>query len=127
MGLKAFKTGFNERIIIKIPAEKYQSSVFGMKINVASHDDRTCEPDSPRNNDLASSLVLYDTEKNEMLPIKEDDTLKYMETFPEWSPDGKYLYYCRANQVIDSTDFKSIKYNLVRKSFEQASMSIFRP
>ena len=73
--------------------------------------------------DLASSLVIYDTEKNEMSSITEIDTVKYMETFPEWSPDGKYLYYCRAKQVIDSSDFKNIKYNLVRKSFDQESRS----
>lgn len=82
---------------------------------------------SPENNievtDLASSLVLYDIEKNEMSPIKEADTLKFMETFPEWSPNGKYLYYCRAKQVKDSFDIKKIKYNLVRKSFDQASMT----
>jgi WD40 repeat protein len=73
--------------------------------------------------DLASSLVLYDTEKNEISPIEEGDSVEYMETFPEWSPDGKYLYYCRAKQVIDSTDFKNIKYNLVRKSFDEPSRS----
>lgn len=73
--------------------------------------------------DLASSLVLYDTEKNEISPIIESDTTKYMETFPEWSPDGKYLYYCRALHVPESSDFKIIKYNLVRKSFDQASRS----
>lgn len=80
---------------------------------------------SPENNievtDLASSLVLYDIEKNEISPITEIDTVKYMETFPEWSPDGIYLYYCRAKQVVDSSDFKNIKYNLVRKSFDQES------
>jgi hypothetical protein len=73
--------------------------------------------------DLASSLVLYDTQRNEMLPAKEDDTIEYMETFPEWSPDGKYLYYCRARQFIEGSDFKNIKYDLVRKSFDQASRS----
>ena len=73
--------------------------------------------------DLASSLVLYNIEKNEISPIEEDDSVKCLETFPEWSPDGKYLYYCRANQIIDSTDFKSIRYNLVRKSFDEQTMS----
>ncbi len=73
--------------------------------------------------DLASSLVLYNIEKNEMSPIEEDDSVKYMETFPEWSPDGKYLYYCRARQTNDSSDFAIIKYDLVRKAFKEASFS----
>lgn len=73
--------------------------------------------------DLASSLVVYDIEKNEMSPIVEDDSVSYMETFPEWSPDGRYLYFCRARQTNDSSDFKRIKYDLVRKAFDQTSFS----
>ncbi len=73
--------------------------------------------------DLASSLVLYNVEKNEMSPIEENDSVKYMETFPEWSPDGRYLYYCRAVQTNDSSDFAQIKYDLIRKPFDQATFS----
>lgn len=71
--------------------------------------------------DLASSLVNYDIEKNEMYPIEDADTVKYLETFPEWSPDGNYLYYCRAKEITDSLDFKNIKYNLLRKPFDQTT------
>ncbi len=73
--------------------------------------------------DLASSLVIYDTEKNLMSPVPEDDSIKYMETFPEWSPDGNYLYYCRARQTADTSDFRSIKYDLVRRAFDESSFS----
>lgn len=73
--------------------------------------------------DLASTLILYDTEKNEVSPIPESDTAKYMETFPEWSPDGRYLYYCRTNQVNENTDIKSIKYDLARKAFDRSAGS----
>ncbi len=76
--------------------------------------------------DLASSLVLYNVEKNEMSAIEEDDSVKYMETFPEWSPDGRYLYYCRALQTTDSSDMTKIKYDLVRKSFDEATFSFGR-
>jgi len=73
--------------------------------------------------DLASSLVVYNIEKNEMSAVPEDDTVRYMETFPEWSPDGNYIYYCRARQTKDTSDFARIKYNLVRRSFDQPSFS----
>lgn len=73
--------------------------------------------------DLASSLILYDTEKNEVSAIEEKDTTGYLETYPEWSSDGKYLYYCRARQIHDTSDFPRIKYNLVRKSFDQATFT----
>lgn len=69
--------------------------------------------------DQYSSLFIYDLEKNEMLACPEKDTTKYMETFPFWSPDGEYLYYCRTEQVNPETDYRQVKYNLVRKSFDQ--------
>ena len=49
--------------------------------------------------DLYSSMLIYDVEKNGMFDFNDDDTVKYMETFPCWSPDGEYLYYCRTFQV----------------------------
>jgi hypothetical protein len=68
--------------------------------------------------DLESSLVLYDVEKNEIMNIKLADKEKFMDTYPEWSPDGKYLYFCRAAQIGEKYDFKEIKYNLCRVPFE---------
>ncbi len=44
--------------------------------------------------DQASDLLLYDAEKNEVRLVL-NDTTEY-ETFPCWSPDGKWLYYCTA-------------------------------
>ncbi len=73
--------------------------------------------------DLASSMVLYDTRENEMLMLGDGDTLPYMETFPEWSPEGNYLYYCRARQFIEGSDSREIKYDLVRKAFDESSRS----
>ena len=73
--------------------------------------------------DLSSSLVLYDTKTNEISPIGEKDTAKYMETFPEWSPDGRYLYYCRAPQYKEGSDFSTIKYDLMRKAFDETAKS----
>jgi hypothetical protein len=68
--------------------------------------------------DLESSLVLYDVEKNEIMNIDLAGKEKFMDTYPEWSPDGKYLYFCRAAQIGEKYDFKEIKYNLYRVSFE---------
>jgi hypothetical protein len=68
--------------------------------------------------DLASSLVLYDVDKNEIMNIDLADKDKYMDTYPEWSPDGLYLYFCRADQIGEDYDYKQIKYNLYRVPFE---------
>jgi hypothetical protein len=67
--------------------------------------------------DLESSLVLYDVEKNEMRNIEVTNRENSMDTYPEWSPDGKYLYFCRAVQIEKDFDFRQIKYNLCRVSF----------
>jgi hypothetical protein len=68
--------------------------------------------------DLESCLVLYDVEKNEIMNIELTDREKFMDTYPEWSPDGKYLYFCRAAQVGEKYDFGEIRYNLCRVPFE---------
>jgi hypothetical protein len=68
--------------------------------------------------DLESSLVLYDMEKNEIMNIELGGKGKFMDTYPEWAPDGKYLYFCRAVQIGEKYDFKDIKYNLCRVPFE---------
>jgi Tol biopolymer transport system component len=73
--------------------------------------------------DLESSLVLYDIEKNEIMDIELANKDKFMDTYPEWSADGKYLYFCRADQVGEQYDYKQIKYNLCRVSFDSVSRS----
>lgn len=72
--------------------------------------------------DLVSSLIIYDREKNEILSITDSDTTNYLQTFPGWSADGKYLYFCRAKNVISMDEptleqIQATHYDLVRKSF----------
>ncbi len=76
--------------------------------------------------DLISTLILYDREKNEIINILDQDSLIYLQTFPSWSSDGKYLYFCRAEYRYKSTnpdlkDIESTHYNLARKSFDPAT------
>jgi len=68
--------------------------------------------------DLESSLVLYDLEKNEIMDISLPDKEKYMDTYPEWSPDGKFLYFCRAPQVREVFAYDSVRYDLYRVPFD---------
>lgn len=69
--------------------------------------------------DLNSSLVLYDVTKNCMMNIPIDGNKEFMDTYPEWSPDGKYLYFCRARQIGEGYDYREIKYNLYRVLFDE--------
>lgn len=77
--------------------------------------------------DTASDLILYDVEQNAVSTIVNDSN--HLESFPTWSPDGKYLYYCDAlfeyapndttskeRQVIKR--YHEIKYNILRRPFD---------
>lgn len=82
--------------------------------------------------DLVSSIICYDRETNETISINNSDTTKYLETFPSWSPDGDYLYYCRAVQLISDTDpqmeqIMKTHYNLVRRYFDPDSRAFGEP
>lgn len=76
--------------------------------------------------DLEGSMVLFDSKENKIISIPEEDTTRYLRTFPGWSPDGKYLYYCRAVNKInpanpDMASIMSIHHDLVRKSFDEST------
>ncbi len=64
--------------------------------------------------DLESSLMLYDVDRNEMMEVDLADREKYMDTYPEWSPDGIYLYFCRAPKVGEVFEYDQVHYDLYR-------------
>ncbi|MGQ9621491.1 MAG: TolB family protein, partial [Bacteroidales bacterium] len=73
--------------------------------------------------DLVSDIIIYDLEKNNIIMVKDKDTTKYLETFPGWSPDGKYLYFCRALHNVSEPwrgpeKMELVKYSLVRVPFD---------
>ena len=78
--------------------------------------------------DESSSLILYDTQKSEVIGVPKDLSGESLQTFPTWSPDGKYIYYCEA-YINDSVagweikDIEKIHYNLVKKSFNEKDLS----
>lgn len=78
--------------------------------------------------DIASDLILYDIDLNEVTRI-ENDTTEW-ECYPCWSPDGRWLYYVSAHyeatqftirerEIIDR--YREFKYNLYRKPFDPAT------
>lgn len=71
--------------------------------------------------DLESSLVLYDVARNEMMDIDLPDKEKFMDTYPEWSPDGNYLYFCRAPQPGNLFVYDSVRYDLYRVRFDPST------
>ncbi len=76
--------------------------------------------------DLYSDLVLYNIEKNEVTAVQR--TRNSQETNPNWSPDGKYLYYNSSDSVFKGPHavFK-MRYNLFRMAFNADSLSWGKP
>lgn len=78
--------------------------------------------------DLVSTLVVYNVENNKIINITEPDTTRYLYTFPSWSPDGRYLYFCRSLQTgskegVSMEDIMNTYYDLLRIPFDPETES----
>ena len=69
--------------------------------------------------DASSNVYVADMQEHRIIssPLLSD-SLKF-ETFPTFSPDGKYIYYCAADTVGLPTDIKQLQYALVRIPFDE--------
>ena len=71
--------------------------------------------------DNRSDILLYDIEKNEIsYVLKSKDKC---ESYPIWSSDGKYLYYCSTDSLLnnDNSRFFLQKYDLMRLTFDAST------
>ncbi len=68
--------------------------------------------------DLGADLVIYDVEKHQTYTDSLVCGNQYMETFPTWSPDGKTLYFCRAQGYRQGMPLDSLRYDLCRVQFD---------
>ena len=76
--------------------------------------------------DEASDLILYDVTTDSVSIVSNDSTL--LEVYPTWSPDGKYLYYCKSVPLPEelrdkdiTLNYQKVQYNLYRRSFDMSS------
>ena len=88
----------------------------------------TANPNKIEVYDLASDMILYDVESDSVSVVSADPDL--LEVYPTWSPDGKYLYYCKSIPLPEEmrdkdirTTYQEVQYNLYRRSFELSSHS----
>jgi Tol biopolymer transport system component len=72
--------------------------------------------------DRASDLLLYNIKTNTITTSPKISTGERMETYPEWSPDGRYLYFCSSPALETYNQgehpFKKIRYDLMRISYD---------
>jgi Tol biopolymer transport system component len=96
--------------------------------NATGQTFHTANPNKIEVQDKASDLILYDMDKNEVSTISAEPN--ELETYPCWSPDGKYIYYASAHfekHDTATTDlenmkrYREFKYNLYRRPFDLKS------
>lgn len=68
-------------------------------------------------NDSLSDLILFDAETNIISNCDAIASKDRFETFPIWSPDGRYLYFCSA-KALPISKYKQIRYDLLRIAFD---------
>lgn len=69
--------------------------------------------------DLASDLVVMDMNDHSLVVDPRFTTKDYLESSPAFTPDGKWLYFCKAKAFDVPQMVDSIRYDLVRSSFNE--------
>lgn len=67
--------------------------------------------------DENSNLGIYRVDSNLVVVPPAIALTNRNETWPNWSPDGKYLYYCSAPRMLEKY-FKYVRYDLMRIPFD---------
>lgn len=67
--------------------------------------------------DAKSDLGIYRVDSNTVVFPPAIGMPDWNETWPEWSPDGRHLYYCRAVPA-PIEKYRQIRYDLVRVSYD---------
>ena len=112
------------------PAWHPIAKLIAFSTNQTRQGFHTSNPNKLEVYDFASDLILYDVETDSVSIVSNDSTL--LEVYPTWSPDGKYLYYCKSvplpEELLDKDReneigayYRKIQYNIYRRSFDVAS------
>ena len=108
------------------PAWHPTAKLIAFSTNLTHQVFHTAHPNKVEVFDTASDLILYDVATDSVSIISNDPDL--LEVFPTWSPDGRYLYYCKSVPLPDelrgediSATFQKVQYNLYRRPFDLAS------
>ncbi len=106
------------------PAWHPQKNLIAYSVNETGQVFHSRDSQKVEVQDLASDLILYDVEQNQVRYIS--NRKDQLETFPAWSPDGKTLYYASAHYVPEQENvsmdiilnYKKVRYNLYKRTFD---------
>ncbi len=77
--------------------------------------------------DTASDLCVADFDSNTMLTFPETSREDVFETFPVFSADGRYVYYCAAPARPVPAEIDRLMYSLVRRPFDAETGTLGAP
>lgn len=74
--------------------------------------------------DTKSDVYVADLTNHKFIvsPLLNDSS--HLETFPTFSPDGKYIYFCTAETPDSLSELTSLRYSLCRISFNESTGTI---
>lgn len=72
--------------------------------------------------DTLSNIIVYDINKNIITSCRNLSDPDRLETFPTFSPDGRYLYFCSAKKLPLNKN-EQIRYDLFRIAFDPEDCS----
>ena len=125
-GTYLFQTGnitkLNGKVSDKIPSLVYPSwHPSGDFIAFSTNQTRQAFHFNDENRievmDYSSDLLLFDVKNNEVLTVPQLFSDKAFETFPQFSPDGKTLYFCSAEAKKMPENYQEVKYSLCSIAF----------
>ena len=100
------------------PAWHPTAKLIAFSTNKTRQGFHTLNPNKIEVYDLESDLILYDVETDSVQVVSNDSTL--LEVYPTWSPDGKYLYYCKSVPLPEEMRDKDIR-TFYPRSFDVAT------
>jgi hypothetical protein len=74
--------------------------------------------------DLDSALICYHVRSGKASRVPELAEKDWLETYPAWSPDGKYLYYCSGpilwedRSAVPPENYEKLRYDLRRIPYD---------
>ena len=77
--------------------------------------------------DLESDVIVYDVQNKEILSKASLITKEHFETFPSFSPDGKWFYFCSTPAQEMPNNYDKVRYNLCIVAFDAEKKEFVMP
>lgn len=87
--------------------------------NIPNQSFHTNSVDKMDTYDLQADLYVYDLDRNEMILKPELTDSAYFFSNPMFSPDGKTLFFCRAEAKAMPRQMSEVRYELLSISFDE--------